>query len=372
MAEKRSQANELIAFRDGQPTTDEFREELGRNRELLLRLADSRLLALALSLPRGSDPNSKWPLPSDDELMSYLLNELADDARLALEQQVKENPRVFARMLELREALADAAPSGRVPHLWKRVEAREKLGTARFRAANGHLEFAPDQLMTSRLAPDATRHTPQLGFLASAASLRTLEARAFRLEMGAKKPPVMPVDDQLHELTHKAAQLIETVHRVTQVLEDTLPEVSKPTIAKAIRPLEEAAHELATTIEHLRLATRLERLREPRFAAPLPEMHVVKGEARWHPSLRLQSSHALVSLSGSTGRPMELQIFLQSLEGTPVTNALATLVGPRHSFESAETNAEGRCSFPLEQGASVLLIDAGKPLAEIRLRSSRS
>ena len=391
MVDKSSPADDIVAFRDDVPTSSEFRKALQRDCKMLLALANARLLALALSLQAESDQDAKWPLAPDEELISYLLNTLPDHKRRELEADLKGNPRAFKRLLELHHALAGEAGQevAAIPSSWQHVESREQLGTARFRPANGHLEFAPDDVMRSRLdlgQGDVIRpEDPELRAIAKRLVALRSPTEDPQPPIKRARSPSIDVSKAKSLLGSQTAEPLRDLLGAAERLRDALQVAKKmsrmtsPEDFERISALVDSARELADRVSRVAntiLPVSKGQQQFPQYLGNALQSHAAlqasyskfSFDAAWQSSLRLHSTDMLISVTGSAGPPMHLQLQLEIPDGARLSGRVVTLVRPQQSFDSAETDKQGVCQLPLTAGESILLLEGDRPL-ELRLRS---
>jgi hypothetical protein len=106
-------------------------------------LAESRLRALAITLT-GKDASQPDPgVPNDEELLEYLLADIAEDRRRGLESRLRGNPRAFERLMKLHELTSAHVNHRDLQHadMPERKIERHDLGKFEVKVKAGRLVF---------------------------------------------------------------------------------------------------------------------------------------------------------------------------------------------------------------------------------------
>jgi hypothetical protein len=382
---------DIVALRDGEPLAAIVREAIARNPEAALALADARLLSLAIGLPRGSDPERPWALPPDDELVSYLVGALEPAESAKLESGLRGNPRAFARLVELRNVLAEKTSVPSKP--WRPVGAsddRMRLGTVWFRRADKVLQFRRDseRLLEEDFGADLAA---DVSFLDQRASRRDFEGflESLRIPSLSRRDPkwaiaaldrLRTVEEQLDESLESVRSSLRSLRTsIESIVEDRGKGPDARIIEMRLARLEEAIWQASMQLRLIdpKGTGRLPGRPRPSFrrAPPLPEetsfalgrMEIEPSEPRWTNAVDFAVPSASFALSGTVARETALNVEVRHDDGSAWAKALVTIAQARQGFSSVESGPDGKCSLRLPSTRSTLLVETDRTL-EVELR----
>lgn len=399
--------DQIIAFRDNQPTSAEFRRQLTKDGDAQLELADARLLSLALSLLGPRELDQDEACPPDDRLCLYLLNQLPNAERDRLEDSLRGNSSALHRLLELRSAIADlAAADDRAPLPWKEPPSRENLGVVQFRKSATVIEFQrhvypPRDYRVARLSSDIATLKEAAEFLPKKTRpgpWRTVGGRPRRI------PPEVEYDlaslefniARLSEFTRQLRAMIQQSRRdksdmvqefrvshgfeVEQQLRDalqSLPPKLGYQLEEQLRRLTEVAWDYLHQLDEASFGVEVEPLTFPAAASvslasqdvedDWQTMLALRGQAG---TLRLEAASALAHEQDKIDK-WHFSVTVLQLDDSPAPNTLVTVVKRDSGFDSVETDIDGKALLPLRGGESVLIVGTD-PSMEVTLREQDS
>lgn len=340
-------------------------------------LAESRLRALAISLTAKGVAGPQAGVPNDDELLEYLLADMAEDRSRELESRIRGNPHAFERLVKLHELTSAEVNHRDLQHadMAERNLKRHDLGKFEVRMRAGRLAF---RRLDDRRAP--------LDDLLSPSTF------AFRMR-DAVEPAVENSgdDDTLGEIERLLSRCSELAARVRQLRNaggggDPEDLGNLKYRGKWLT----AEEELAQTIERLQLLghtlqreAMMARKLGPKTKGPLRRMKASRaelspppdvmrnvmasrsaffeeaGDRSWRDRVEFGAGPWTMSLAGHAGPVNALDVSVVAARtAAPSEWPFLTIVQPGKSFETADLDSSGRLVLPLTYGHNILMLQA--------------
>jgi hypothetical protein len=374
---------EIIKRRDGVASNDPLAPQDRR------ALADARLRALAFALGAEQSAREEADEVSDTDLLAYLLDALAPDGRQRLEHAARGDSHIFSRLMTLRLAL-DQQPDQRDRRHTEdlaRAIRRHIASRVAIRPSGELLQF---------------KEGPVLGGLAQTEQFAFRTAAEARLPVSVPPPPARPQRRSDREAEPRLLSVLERtrshldagqhlIHEMEALLErpegTDRREGSRPrnddlsrrgNIERVTKQLRELLHQfqiIAKTTSMIMTSVEAASGREPLFlqmsqriqSTALMRARVPDDYKTWADAIGVQAGPWSLNLSGTALPTPRLRVALDQRKHEALhSEPFLTLVRPGQGFETATTDSEGRASFPLPAGASVLLLQHDE-VWEIRL-----
>jgi hypothetical protein len=380
---------EIIKRRDGVASDDLLAPEDRR------ALADARLRALAFALGVEQNAREEAGELSDTDLLAYLLDILSPDGRQRLEHAARGDRHILSRLMTLRSGL-DARPDRRDQHRAEGLTRAIRRHIARrieIRPAGDILQF---------------QEKPRLGGLPEPERLAFPTAAAARFAESVPPPPAFlkgkrPQGRSDRETEARLLSALERArshfHAGRRLIDEMEALLERPQGAGRREGSEPRDEDLSRSgsIERVRRQLR-ELLHQFQIIAKTTSMIIASVEATsstgpslleaplllerddlqaflmpqgdhetWEDAVSVQAGPWGVNLSGTARPSPRLRVAVgEGRHESPHSEPFLALVRPRQGFEPATIDSEGRASFPLTPGESVLLVQDDE-VWEIRL-----
>lgn len=338
-------------------------------------LAESRLRALAISLTGTGAAQTDDRMLNDDELLEYLLADMAEDRRRGLESRLRGNPRAFARLVKLHELTSAQVNHRDLQHVdmpERKIE-RHDLGKFDVRIRAGRLAFRRVDEGPARLA-----------------ELSQMSLRELRMpNLMASVVRDFEDDDTLGQIEHLLFRCRDLAAQVRQ-LRDEGDGWDPDDLAslKRIGRLPAAEEELADTIRRLQhLGQNLAReamISRKRGLSPKAPLRPVgssfaeyrapplsKGKmpvrrstplesdwgGEWQERVEILAGPWTMSLAGKARPASMLEVSIVSrATAAPAERPFLTIVQPGKTFETASFDSSGNAELPLLGQRNILML----------------
>ena len=357
-------SSEVIRIRDGEQQSESVDKGSPHRRR---ELAQARLLGLTISMAGRAAVEKPGAIPTDDELLRFLLGEMEAEEALRFEGHIRGNRRAFARLLSLRRMLNARADSRNSRGVIRRAEQgarRIQLGHVAIRHTAGGAQFRIEPLSPD----DAVLAAPLMDL--SLAEDRSLSADFSGLSARAEEF-APPRDEALARVLKEIEELARQIDRLAARVQDSADGSSLKALLSAREAVDHAAQAfLAASRNALRSWSEPAVTRRRELAKPSPPKAMMRARAYgrfssrppeqegWKSAVLLKGGAPFqLWLAGAPEAARTLALRTTDHADGPLADMDLALLCPGDEIEAALTGRNGRASFLLPpSGRAVLQI----------------